>query len=856
MALYRKYRPATFAEVVGQEHVTDPLSIALDTGRISHAYLFSGPRGCGKTSSARILARSLNCVEGPTSKPCGVCSSCVALGPGGSGNLDVIELDAASHGGVDDTRELRDRAFYAPAESRYRVFIVDEAHMVTTAGFNALLKIVEEPPAHLIFVFATTEPDKVLPTIRSRTHHYPFRLLPPATMRGLLGKICDQEHVQVEESVYPLVIRAGGGSPRDSLSVLDQLLAGAGPDGVTYPRAVSLLGVTDVALIDDAVDALATADGSALFGTIDSVVEAGHDPRRFATDLLERLRDLILLRAVPDAAERNLVTGPGDVLERMRAQADRLGSATLARHAELLHEGLGDMRGATNPRLLLEVIAARMLLPGASNAETATLQRLEQLERRIATGAIPAATQQSQTTPQAAPQAPAAPATSAAASAPAGRRGAAALAALRAEKSGTPTAPAVEPTPATNGDAGVGSPAMGGSTVRPPELAPVSAASPVPVADSVPPQTTSPAPVQTPVAAPEAASALVQAAPAESVATHPAERAAVQQVSTAPQPEAAAAPVEPIVTQPVPAPAAVESVAPVADPVVPASIPEPVAVAEPVAEPQPVIEPELVAASEPIAVAAPVGDAMLEEIEAAWADIRAKVREFGAAVHALLSGASVSRVEGETIVFAHQHAALAQRLSQPQYVEAVQSAVRAVVGRDHGVKWEVGGAGSGGAAVKTAASQGTAAAPAAAPKKAATKFSRPSQAKAAVAAPVEEPAATGWGSPAPAATMSAAPAPVDPGPAAVERPGANAVRNAPPEDDIPLPDGPDLPDDPGLGDYSPVGYDGVPPATTPEEEREMLEQAATPVPPEERRDPDEVALALLRAELGATPLEG
>ncbi|MGW4356721.1 DNA polymerase III subunit gamma and tau, partial [Nocardia sp. NPDC004582] len=410
MALYRKYRPATFAEVVGQEHVTDPLSTALDTGRISHAYLFSGPRGCGKTSSARILARSLNCEQGPTSTPCGVCSSCVALGPGGAGNLDVIELDAASHGGVDDTRELRDRAFYAPAESRYRVFIVDEAHMVTTAGFNALLKIVEEPPAHLIFVFATTEPDKVLPTIRSRTHHYPFRLLPPATMRGLLGKICDQEGVQVEESVYPLVIRAGGGSPRDSLSVLDQLLAGAGAEGVTYPRAVSLLGVTDVALIDDAVDALADSDGAALFGTIDRVVEAGHDPRRFATDLLERLRDLILLRAVPDATDRNLVTGPGDVIDRMRAQADRLGAATLARHAELLHGGLGDMRGATNPRLLLEVIAARMLLPAASDAETATLQRLELLERRMASGAIPAASQQPQS---------AAPAVASAAPAPA-----------------------------------------------------------------------------------------------------------------------------------------------------------------------------------------------------------------------------------------------------------------------------------------------------------------------------------------------------------------------------------------------------------------------------------------------------
>ncbi|MCK0176343.1 DNA polymerase III subunits gamma/tau [Mycolicibacterium sp. F2034L] len=405
MALYRKYRPATFAEVVGQEHVTEPLSTALSAGRINHAYLFSGPRGCGKTSSARILARSLNCAQGPTPTPCGVCDSCVALAPNGPGNVDVVELDAASHGGVDDTRELRDRAFYAPAQSRYRIFIVDEAHMVTTAGFNALLKIVEEPPDHLIFVFATTEPEKVLPTIRSRTHHYPFRLLAPKTMRTLLERICADEGVTADDAVYPLVIRAGGGSPRDTLSVLDQLLAGSesGPAGdhIHYPRALALLGATDVALIDDAVDALAAGDAAALFGAVEAVIDAGHDPRRFATDLLERFRDLIVLQAVPDAAARGVVDAPGDVLERMREQATRIGSATLARYAEVVHAGLGEMRGATAPRLLLEVVCARLLLPSASDTEAALLQRIERIETRLDMS-IPASDGQAMAAPAAA----------------------------------------------------------------------------------------------------------------------------------------------------------------------------------------------------------------------------------------------------------------------------------------------------------------------------------------------------------------------------------------------------------------------------------------------------------------------
>ena len=392
LALYRRYRPASFAEVKGQDHVTEPLRQALRSGRVHHAYLFSGPRGCGKTSSARILARSLNCEEGPTPDPCGKCASCVALAPDGPGSIDVIEIDAASHGGIDDARDLRERAFYSPVAARYKIYIIDEAHMVTGAGFNALLKLVEEPPPHLKFVFATTEPEKVIATIRSRTHHYPFRLLPPAILRELLEGILSNEDITYEPSVLPVVIRAGAGSARDSLSVLDQLIAGADEAGLRYDRAIALLGYTDDALLDEMAEAFAASDGAAVFLAIDHVVEAGHDPRRFAMDLLDRLRDLIVLAAVPGAGASGLLDASEDQIERMRKQAAEFGQDRLAKAAETISNGLIEMRGATSPRLLLELMCAQVLLPAsaapdrtASESDVGDLAaRVERLERHLA----------------------------------------------------------------------------------------------------------------------------------------------------------------------------------------------------------------------------------------------------------------------------------------------------------------------------------------------------------------------------------------------------------------------------------------------------------------------------------------
>ncbi|GHB55715.1 hypothetical protein GCM10010306_057040 [Streptomyces umbrinus] len=383
LALYRRYRPESFAEVIGQEHVTDPLQQALRNNRVNHAYLFSGPRGCGKTTSARILARCLNCEQGPTPTPCGECQSCRDLARNGPGSIDVIEIDAASHGGVDDARDLREKAFFGPASSRYKIYIIDEAHMVTSAGFNALLKVVEEPPEHLKFIFATTEPEKVIGTIRSRTHHYPFRLVPPGTLREYLGEVCGREGSPVEDGVLPLVVRAGAGSVRDSMSVMDQLLAGAGDDGVTYAMATSLLGYTDGPLLDSVVEAFAAGDGAAAFEVVDRIIEGGNDPRRFVADLLERLRDLVILAAVPDAGEKGLIDAPTDVVERMTAQAGVFGAAELSRAADLVNEGLTEMRGATSPRLQLELICARVLLPAAYGDERSLMARLDRIERGV-----------------------------------------------------------------------------------------------------------------------------------------------------------------------------------------------------------------------------------------------------------------------------------------------------------------------------------------------------------------------------------------------------------------------------------------------------------------------------------------
>ena len=383
-ALYRRYRPERFADLIGQEHVTEPLMQALAHDRVTHAYLFSGPRGCGKTTSARVLARCLNCEKGPTPEPCGQCQSCQDLSRGGPGSIDVIEIDAASHGRVDDARDLRERAMFAPASSRYKIYIIDEAHMVSREGFNALLKVVEEPPPHVKFIFATTEPEKVIGTIRSRTHHYPFRLVPSRILEDYLAKVCDSEGIEVEPGVLAAVVRAGAGSVRDSLSVLDQLIGGAEGKVLTYERTIELLGFTPATLLDDIVDAVADGNGTALFRVVDDVIDAGLDPERFMKDLLERFRDLVIVAAVEDAFERRLVGGSDDQRIRLQSQADRIGLAALTRCTELVATGIADMKGPTPPRLHLELVCAKLLLPGAHTDELSLAARLDRIERRVA----------------------------------------------------------------------------------------------------------------------------------------------------------------------------------------------------------------------------------------------------------------------------------------------------------------------------------------------------------------------------------------------------------------------------------------------------------------------------------------
>ncbi|MFK4296410.1 DNA polymerase-3 subunit gamma/tau [Arthrobacter sp. GAS37] len=663
-ALYRRYRPDSFADVIGQEHVTEPLMTALRKNRVNHAYLFSGPRGCGKTTSARILARCLNCAEGPTDTPCGKCNSCVELARGGSGSLDVIEIDAASHGGVDDARDLRERATFAPVRDRYKIFIIDEAHMVTSAGFNALLKIVEEPPEHIKFIFATTEPDKVIGTIRSRTHHYPFRLVPPEPLMQYLELLCQQENVPVAPGVLSLVIRAGGGSVRDSLSVLDQLMAGAGPNGLDYELAVALLGYTHASLLDDVVEAIAASDSATVFRAVDRVIQTGHDPRRFVEDLLERFRDLIIVQAMPESAQAILRGMPADQIARMRSQANNLGAAELSRAADVTNTALTEMTGATSPRLHLELLCARILLPSSEQTERGIAARIDRVERRLNYGGA---------LPPAEAQAPPEASASSNSAAPTARPADQAV-----ER---PTA-AAGPVPASPG---LGSPVPGAASSTPAEVAPAPGHPPASGEPSreqlTPPRVSTtdwpvdetrqhasrPAPEQAPHAP-------AQAPAARPVVQAPSAPPAADQDRT--QSAAAPAPTPAPRQTPGPAPA------PVSAPVQP---PVPAEASAPAQQPAPA------QASRPA-----TGGADVEVIRRAWPEILQTLTKIKRSSWALVgANAQVAQFDGQLLTLAFSTDGLASAFSRADHAENLRQAIHKTIGIDCQITSVVGGNSSG-----------------------------------------------------------------------------------------------------------------------------------------------------------------
>ncbi|MET3810590.1 DNA polymerase III subunit gamma and tau [Arthrobacter sp. UYEF3] len=632
-ALYRRYRPDSFADVIGQEHVTEPLMTALRKNRVNHAYLFSGPRGCGKTTSARILARCLNCAEGPTDTPCGKCPSCIELARGGSGSLDVIEIDAASHGGVDDARDLRERATYAPVRDRYKIFIIDEAHMVTSAGFNALLKIVEEPPEHIKFIFATTEPDKVIGTIRSRTHHYPFRLVPPEPLMAYLELLCRQENVPVAPGVLSLVIRAGGGSVRDSLSVLDQLMAGAGPNGLDYELAVALLGYTHASLLDDVVEAVAASDAATVFRAVDRVIQTGHDPRRFVEDLLERFRDLIIVQAMPESAQSILRGMPADQIARMHNQAHNLGAAELSRAADVTNTALTEMTGATSPRLHLELLCARILLPSSEQTERGIAARIDRVERRLnyagndvgtpAAAPVPAVPAPAAAQPAATQSAAAAPGTTR----PAGT-------ADRTGSAGTELAPA-----STAPAASAQEPRQDRPPLTPPRVS------------------TSDWPAEEPSAAKVASRTEPDAAPAADPTAQPVPAARAVRPEQAPQAAAPADSIRPAASEPAPAERATASVS----------------------------------ASTPV----PGAGADVEVLRRAWPEILQALTKIKRSTWALVEpNAQVGHFEGQVLTLSFTTPGLAGAFGRADHAENLRQAIHTTIGIDCQITAVGGGANS------------------------------------------------------------------------------------------------------------------------------------------------------------------